>query len=132
MQLDRALEQTKIWNQYRDESNKKAKEASPGLLKFEQEWIDWEAKFANYCLGLVGVNRVPLSYVIRENDNPPIDGRQYASFVNETVYCDPLAGSYFEANKQTVHQLLLSFATGQPSEDLIKVVSRHRDGRRKI
>ena len=132
MQLDRALERTKVRKQYRDDSDKKVKEASPGPLKSEQEWIDWEAKFANYCLGLVGVNGVLLSYVIRENDNPPTDGRQYAIFVNYKVYCAPLSGSYYDVNKQTVHQLLLSFTTGQPYEYWIKGVSRYRDGRRSM
>ena len=80
LQFDWALEQIKVRKRYCDESDKKYKEESPGLLKFEREWIDWEAKFANYCLGLVGVNEVPLSYVIPDNDNPPTDGRQYASF----------------------------------------------------
>ena len=74
MQLDRALEQTKVRKNFRYDSEKKSKEASPGLLKSEREWIDWKAKFANYCSSLVGVNGVSLSYVIRENDNPPTEG----------------------------------------------------------
>ena len=82
MQIDRALEQTNDWKQYRDDSEKKPKEASQVPLNSEREWIDWEAKFANYCLGLVGVNEVPLSYVIPDNDNPPTDSQQYASFVD--------------------------------------------------
>ena len=107
MQPDRTLERTKVRKQYCDKPDKKAKEASPGPLKLEQEWIDWEETFANYCLGLVGVNGVPLSYFIRKNDNPPTDGRQYASFVDETVYCAPLLGSYYDADNQTLHQLIL-------------------------
>ena len=94
MQLDRSMELTKVRKQYLEDSDKKSKEASPVPLKSEREWINWEAKFANYCFGLVGVNGVPLSYVIRENDNPPTDGQQYASFVNETVYCATFLGSY--------------------------------------
>ena len=90
MQLDRALELTKVWKQYCDDSDKRPKEALPGPLKSKREWIDWEAKFSNYCFSLVGVNVVPLSYVIFENDNPPTYGRKYASFVDETVYCAPL------------------------------------------
>ena len=124
MQLDWALERTKVQKQYRDDSDKKSKNILPGPLKSEREWIDWEAKFANYCLVLIGVNGVTLSYVICENDNPPTDGRQYASFVDETVYCAPLSGSYYDADKQTVYQSLVSFATGQPTEDWIKGVSR--------
>ena len=94
MQLDWALKQTKVWKQYFEELYKKSKEAFPGLLKSEREWIDWEAKFANYFLGLVGVNGVPLSYVTCENENPPTDSRKYASFVDVTVYCALFSGLY--------------------------------------
>ena len=58
LQLYRALYWTKVQKQYHDDSDKKSKEASPDPLKSEREWIDWEAKFANYWLGLVGVNGV--------------------------------------------------------------------------
>ena len=76
MQLDRALERTKVWKHYRDDSDKKSKEASLGLLKSEQKWIDLEAKFDNYYFSLVGMNGVPHSYIIRENYNLPTDGRK--------------------------------------------------------
>ena len=41
MQLDQALERTKVWKEYRANSDKKSKEASPGPMKSEREWIDW-------------------------------------------------------------------------------------------
>ena len=74
MQLDRELERTKVRKQYPDNLENKAKESSLGPLNYEREWIYWEAKFANHYHSLVGVNGVPLSYVISENDNPPTDG----------------------------------------------------------
>ena len=75
------------------------------------------------------MNRVTFSYVICENSNPPTDGQQYASFVDETVYCAPLSGSYYDTDRQTVHQLLLLFTTDQLSKDWVKGVSRYKDGR---
>ena len=56
--------------------------------------MNWEAKFVNYLSVLVGVNDVPLSYVIRENDASPVAGsRVYANFMDETIYCAPLTGT---------------------------------------
>ena len=86
----------------------------------------------NYCSTLSGVDGVPLSYVIRDNDNPPPDGEVYASFLDETIYCAPLSGSYFDADKQVVHQALISFTAGQPSEDWLKGTARYKDGRRSM
>ena len=78
-QLERASERARIRNQHKSDAKSKAKEASPGPLKSEKEWMNWEAKFVNYLSVLVGVNDVPLSYVIRENDAPPVAGsRVYA------------------------------------------------------
>ena len=62
------------------------------------------------------MNVVPLRYVIRENENPPIDGsRIYASFIYGKIYCSPLTGTFYDADKYYVHQEILSFTTGQPS-----------------
>ena len=98
----------------------KSKKDSPGPLKSEKDWVDWESKFVNYLSTLTGVNGVPLSYIVRENDLPPTDGRVYSNFMEETVYCAPLNGTIFNADKNTVHQAILSFTTGYPSEDWIK------------
>ena len=130
--LEQASERACIRKQHRDDSDVLAKEASPGPLKSERDWVDWESKFVNYCSTLSGVDGVPLSYVIRDNDGPPPDGKVYASFLDETIYCEPLNGSYFDADKQVVHQALISFTAGQPSEDWLKSVARHKDGRRSM
>ena len=47
-QLERASERARIRNQHKSDANTKAKEASPGPLKLEKEWMNWEAKFVNY------------------------------------------------------------------------------------
>ena len=131
-QLDQALEQAKIRNQHREDSDIKSKEASPGPLKSEKDWVDWESKFVNYLSTLTGVNGVPLSYIVRENELPPTDGRVYSNFMEETVYCAPLNGTIFDADKNTVHQAILSFTTGYPSEDWIKDKNKYRDGCRSM
>ena len=130
--LATASERAQIRKQHRDDSDVLAKDASPGPLKSERDWVDWESKFVNYCSTLSGVDGVPLSYVIRDNHNPPPDGHGYAGFLDKTIYCAPLSGSYFDADKQIIHQELISFTTGQPSEDWLKGVARYKDGRRSM
>ena len=116
-----------------EDSGVKSKEASPGPLESESKWHEWENKFENYLSTLLGVDKVPLSYVIRENDAPPTAGTvTYTSFMDETIACAPLTGTFYEADSNTVHQAILSFTTGKPSEDWIKNVARHRDGRRSM
>ena len=56
--------------QIREKSDVKAKEASPCPLVSENKWTDWEPKFTNYLSTITGMNGVPLSYVIRDNDAP--------------------------------------------------------------
>ena len=41
-------------------------EAFPGKLKDECKWTEWITGFENMLSTILGVNGVPLSYVIRE------------------------------------------------------------------
>ena len=41
-------------------------------------------------------------------------------------------GTFYDADKQSVLQSILSFTTGQPSEDYIKFVTHHNDRRRSM
>ena len=132
-QLDTAIERAQIREQLVNDSSTKAKEATPGPLESESKWVDWESKFTNYLSTLMGVDSVPLSYVIRENDDPPPQGtREYTSFVDEIISCAPLTGTFYQAGRSTVQQAIVSFTTGLPSEDWIKNVSRYKDGRRSM
>ena len=109
----------------------KSKEASPGPLVSETKWNEWEPAFENYLSNIMGFNGVPLSYVIRDNplvDRAPKEGA-HADFVEETIACTPLTGVAFEADRSTVHQYIVSFTTGQTSEDWIKPVKRQKNGR---
>ena len=47
-----------------------SREASPGNLENERKWAPWEPGLTNYLSCIPGSNGVPLSYVIRENDDP--------------------------------------------------------------
>ena len=51
---------------------------------------------------------MPLSYVIRVKETPDPNAT-FTSFVEETVAKSPLRGIYFEADRDTVHQAIVSF-----------------------
>ena len=128
-QLERALDRERARKRLIDQSSISAKAATPGLLENERKWKEWETRFDNYLSTMIGVNGIPLSYVTRENELP-IAGAIYSNFMDETVACAPLTGQHYETDSYSVYQQILSFTTGQPSEDWIKSTKRHSDGRK--
>ena len=106
-------------------------DASPGPLDRESKWKEWEEKFLNYLRLHLGSSGIPLSYVVRENDDPDTT-TDHTEFINKTVACAPLLGEHFDADKLTVFNFIVSFTTGQPSGDWVKDTIRYSNGRRSI
>ena len=104
------------------------RDASPGLLEREAKWKEWEEKFLNYLRLHLGANGIPLSYVVRENDNPD-KITDHGDFIHQTIACAPLNGEHFDADKLTVFNFIISFTTGQPSGDWVKNTMRRANGR---
>ena len=127
-QLERARAREDVRLQMISQSDVKSKAATPGPLVSESTWTEWEPKFENYLSVIMGMNGVPLSYVVRKNDNPDRTG-PHADFVDETIAWAPLNGVNFEADRSTVQQYLVSFTTGEMSEEWIKPLLRKKNGR---
>ena len=130
-ELDRALARDAIRKSLRSQTSTTADAASPGPLKSEKLWKEWEEKFINYTRTHLGVNGVPLAYVIRENENPDND-RTFPDFITRTIACAPLNGEYYDADKLAVFNMIVSFTTGQPSGDWVKNTFKYSCGRRSI
>jgi hypothetical protein len=130
-QLDRALARAEIRKVLTSQTSTSAGAASPGPLESEKMWKQWEEKFINYTRSHIGANGIPLSYVIRENDDPNPNG-EYPDFILKTIGCAPLDGEYYSADRLTVFNMIVSFTTGQPSGDWIKNTIRYADGRRSM
>ena len=111
-----------------EKSDAVMKEASPGMLKTEAKWNEWEPAFENFLSCAFGVDGVPLSYVIRAEDAPDRT-TVFHDFADKCVACAPLTGPAFDADKRTVHQFMVSFTQGEMSEDWIKPVKSLKDGR---
>ena len=65
---------------------------------------------------MIGMNGVPLPYVVRGNDAPDRTS-SFPDFSEECIACASLTGVRFQADDKTVHQSLVAFTTGQTSED---------------
>ena len=68
--LSRALDRATIRKALKEQSSTATTAASPGPLESERKWKSWEEKFVNYCRSQIGANGIPISYVIRDNDDP--------------------------------------------------------------
>ena len=78
-----------------DQSNTKAKGYSTGPLDSEKKWNEWESKLINYLSTLIVVNGVPLSYMVREKDNPDENG-DYPNLIDKAIACNPLEDNYYK------------------------------------
>lgn len=129
--LNTALRRNEIRYNLKKQVKTSAEAASPGPLESERKWKAWEEKFINYTRAHIGANGIPLSYVIREEDAPR-NGATYTDFISQTIECAPLRGEYYDADRLTVFNMIVSFTTGQPSGDWIKNTMRYSDGRRSM
>ena len=86
--LDEAYQRADVRKIERDQSDTVSKAADPGKFKDERKWPEWEPAFANYLSTIPGVNGIPLSYVIRENENPDRT-MEYPSFNERAIACAP-------------------------------------------
>ena len=64
--------------------------------------------------------------MVLEEDNTYENG-YLTNVINKTIACAPLTGDYYEYDSHTVHQVLVLFTTGHPSEDQIKAITGYMD-----
>ncbi len=105
-----------------------SKAADPGKLKDERKWPEWEKAFTIYLSVIPGDSGIPLSYVIREQDEPT-PGMQYSTFNERMVHRAPLTGQYYIADARRVHNLLVGFLQGENTEHWTRNIARYQDGR---
>ena len=106
-----------------------SKSADPGKFKDERKWPDREPALVNYLSTIPGSYHVPLSYVVREQEDPDHDRDFGDDFFSEMIACVPLHGAHFRANSRRVHQLLKNFLVAETAEQWIKNKEPHVDGR---
>ena len=107
-----------------------SKAADPGKFKDERKWPDWEPVITNYLSKIPGSYHVPLSYVIRENEDPAHDHDFGEDFQAEMIACAPLHRAHFRADARCIHQLLKNYLVAETAEQWIKGLEVHGNGRR--
>ena len=119
----RAENRKKIINQ----SNTNTKEASLIPLDIENKWKECESNSINYFYKIIGVNVVPIPYVVQEKINPDVNG-DLPRFIFKMISFAPLKYDNYESDRHTVHQELVSLRTGKPPEDCLKNTLGYRYG----
>ena len=127
--LDVAIQRAALRKVEDDQVETISKAADPGKFKDERKWPDWEPAFINYVSTIPGSYHVPLSYVVRENDDPAHDRDFGEDFQAEMIACAPLHGAHFRADARRVHQLLKNYLVAETAEQWIKGLEVHGDGR---
>lgn len=126
--LDIASDRADVRKVEKEQSDTVSKAADPGKFKDERKWPEWEPAFVNYLSTIPGVSGVPLSYVVREQEEADASF-PYESFNERAVACAPLTGALFQADARKVHQLLKSFLQTESAEQWIKSIARKQSGR---
>ena len=106
-----------------------SKAADPGKFKDEKKWPGWEPAFVNYLSTIPGVKGVPLSYVVRANEDPDHETDFEGDFVACSIACAPLDNATFRADARKVHQLLMNFLVAESAEQWIKTLASRVNGR---
>ena len=107
-----------------------SKVADPGKFKDECKWADWEPAFTNYLSTIPGVYGIPLSYVIRQNNESQHDQDFGEDFTQEMISCVSLRGANFRADSRKVHQLHKNYLVAESAEQWIHNIEHLNNGRR--
>jgi hypothetical protein len=100
-------------------------------LKSRAQWERWSVDLETTLHSIIGTQGVPLSYIIRENDNPVLDG--LATWETKAISGAPVIGVAFKQDAATAHRLIVNnISEDSDAYTYIKPMLRHEDGRRDI
>ena len=106
-----------------------ASAAKPKDFTKDIKWDDWAPTFINYLNSIPGRDGVPLSYIVRENDDP--DHTTNTNFLDDYVMTAALEGPSYEIDSTKVHAFIQTRIVGNDeAEATIKPHERSHDGRK--
>ena len=106
-----------------------SKAADPGKFKDEKNWPDWEPAFVNYLSTIPSVKGIPLSYVLRANEDLDHETDFEGDFMARSIACAPLNNATFRADARKVHQLLMNILVAESADQWIKNLAPRVNGR---
>ena len=125
--LEVSLDRAAIRKDSVKDRQSRAEAAMPEKLKDEKNWDTWEAELLNMLNIVLGVNGVPLAYVVREKEHE--EGTVYNSFDEECISKARRTGPSYEADAKKVHQFIMSRTIGENAEQWLKEDAKKADGR---
>ncbi len=129
--IETAKQRAQIRKHNAEESDSLSTASDPGKLKRQKDWLVWSRSLTNYLSTILGQDGVPLSYIIRENDEPDYDNEDKADYDFEqlSIKCAPLVGVFYKTDARKVHQLIHGFVQGETAETWIKPKEKRQNGR---
>ena len=117
-------------SQWLKKMSDKAVTAKPKPFEEKTKWNDWKDTFKNFLRTQSGRNGVPLSYIIRKNDNP-MGNTNFVDFLDDYINHAPLNGPAFTADSDEVHTYIVNFIAGnQIAENKLLPYMNNRNGRK--
>jgi hypothetical protein len=103
--IETAKQRAQIRKHNAEESDSLSTASDPGKLKRQKDWLVWSRSLTNYLLTILGQDGVPLSYVIRENDDTDYDNEDEEDFDFEqlSIKSAPLVGIFYKTDASKVH-----------------------------
>jgi hypothetical protein len=122
------LQRYKMHKAYIDKSKTISETAKPEQFTDKIKWTDWVPTFRNFLRTIPGRNGVPLSYIIRdENDDIRND---YTNFLEEYIDKANLHGAAFITDAAEVHTYVTKFITNNDvAESKLSAIADQNDGR---
>ena len=98
--------------------------------KLEKEnWRSFRDAFQEFLSRQVGANGIPLSYVIREDENSADYDVDYPTLTDKLVACTTLDGVKYVLDRKNVFSFLSTYLKDSQAEITVKRFNRSRNGR---
>ena len=100
-------------------------------LKLSAQWEKWHEELKTTLSQIIGCRRVPLLYVICEDETPFFDAAvAYEYAINQAM---TLTGVDYVQDTRTVHKIILkNIHKDSDAYTYVKMLLRHRNGQRDI
>ena len=96
-----------MYEQWLSKAAEKSKAAKPKQFTEKMKWMDWRDLFVIFLSTQPGRNGIPLSYIIREHQQPVVCHN--TEFLDDYVDQAILDGPAFASDANEVHMYLVNF-----------------------
>ena len=107
--------------------------AKPPKFEAGNSFVKWQKLTEAYLWGLSNSSGVPLAYVVRTDDNPPVIKEEFPSLKAKLVVCTEHDGEGFAADNEQVWSIMQEAIMNDPGwpflDPLLRVRMAGRPGR---